>query len=78
VTSLLIDTENKDHIVYCDNFFSSPALFLNLRRKGIGACGLDCHTHLTKHPLLVCATWTGASQGLNGAGYHFAVCTLVP
>jgi hypothetical protein len=25
--------------VYCDNFFSSPALFLNLRRKGIGAYG---------------------------------------
>jgi hypothetical protein len=38
VISLLTDFENKDHIVYCDSFFSSSALFLNLRRKGIGAC----------------------------------------
>lgn len=31
--------ENKGHHVYCDNFYSSPTLFTDLRQAGFGACG---------------------------------------
>lgn len=27
------------HVVYMDNFYTSPDLFLQLQHKGIGACG---------------------------------------
>lgn len=31
--------ENKGHVLYMDNFYSSPQLFMALKEKGIGACG---------------------------------------
>ena len=31
--------EHKGHHLYCDNFYSSPDLFVDLRRLGFGACG---------------------------------------
>lgn len=39
VIDLLDGFENKGHIVYTDNFYSSPNLFLYLQSIGIGACG---------------------------------------
>ena len=39
VTSLLQGYESKGHVVYFDNFYSSPELFATLESKGIGACG---------------------------------------
>ena len=31
--------EHRGHHLYCDNFYSSPDLFVDLRRLGFGACG---------------------------------------
>jgi len=31
--------QNKGHHLYCDNYYSSPDLFTDLRRLGFGACG---------------------------------------
>lgn len=31
--------EDKGHVLYMDNFYSSPQLFVALRERGIGACG---------------------------------------
>ena len=39
VVKLCEGLDNSGHIIYCDNFFSSPSLFLNLKEKGIGASG---------------------------------------
>ncbi|XP_039621622.1 activating transcription factor 7-interacting protein 1 isoform X1 [Polypterus senegalus] len=39
VLDLLQGCDNKGHIAYMDNFYTSPDLFLELQRKGIGACG---------------------------------------
>lgn len=39
VTSLLDGYEDKGHIVFMDNFYSSPHLFSLLEKKKIGACG---------------------------------------
>lgn len=39
VLSLLEDYTDKGHIVFTDNFYSSPSLFSMLKDKGIGACG---------------------------------------
>jgi hypothetical protein len=36
---LLEQYENKGHIVFTDNFYTSPTLFKALQTKGIGACG---------------------------------------
>ena len=36
---LLKGLENKGHHVYCDNYYSSPTLFADLRKNGFGACG---------------------------------------
>lgn len=33
------DYHNKGHIVYMDNFYSSPSLYLALKDVGVGACG---------------------------------------
>ena len=37
--SLLKDLYNKGYHVYVDNFYTSPALFLDLLQNGIEACG---------------------------------------
>ena len=42
VLQLLDGFDNAGHIVYMDNFYSSPDLFVQLQRKGIGACGTAC------------------------------------
>ena len=40
VVMKLADTlKNRGHHVYTDNFYTSPALFADLRSKGFGACG---------------------------------------
>ena len=39
VLELLQGYENKGHVVYTDNYYSSPALFAKLQERGIGACG---------------------------------------
>ena len=39
VTKLLEGLEGRGHHVYTDNYYSSPALFGDLRRLGFGACG---------------------------------------
>lgn len=39
VMSLLEGLEGKGHHVFTDNYYSSPALFAELREKGFGACG---------------------------------------
>ena len=41
VVDLLADPrpEGKGHLIYTDNFYSSPALFKELTKKGFGACG---------------------------------------
>ena len=39
VQHLLKDYEDKGHIVYMDNYYSSPQLFNVLEEKSIGACG---------------------------------------
>ena len=39
VLDLLRGYENQGHVVYMDNFYSSPDLFQELQQKGIGACG---------------------------------------
>lgn len=39
VLSLLHGYENKGHIVFMDNFYSSPLLYAKLESKKIGACG---------------------------------------
>ena len=31
--------ENKGHIIYCDNYFTSPALVAKLYKLGFGCCG---------------------------------------
>ena len=39
VVMMLEGLEGRGHHVYTDNFYSSPALFGDLRRLGFGACG---------------------------------------
>ena len=39
VMKLVEGLEKKGHHIYCDNFYSSPALFTNLRENGFCACG---------------------------------------
>ena len=39
VLNLLDSYENKGHVTFMDNFFSSPNLFAKLELKQIGACG---------------------------------------
>lgn len=39
VVSLVEGLENKGHHLYCDNYYTSPDLFLTLRSLGFGACG---------------------------------------
>ena len=39
VLHLTKDLVGKGYHVYCDNFYSSPSLFLQLHTMGIGACG---------------------------------------
>ena len=40
VVKLLEGLEGRGHHVYTDNFYSSSALFGDLRRLGFGACGM--------------------------------------
>jgi hypothetical protein len=37
--SLLQDYRDKGHVVYTDNFYSSPKLYCELQNMNIGACG---------------------------------------
>ena len=37
--SLLIGFENRDHKVFTDNYYTSPVLYRERERRGIGACG---------------------------------------
>ena len=39
VLKLLEGLEDRGHHVYTDNYYSSPALFGDLRHLGFGACG---------------------------------------
>ena len=39
VINLVKDLARKGYNVYCDNFYSSPSLFLQLYTMGFGACG---------------------------------------
>ena len=39
VLDLMDGFENKGHILYMDNFYSSPQLFRKLQDKQVGACG---------------------------------------
>ena len=39
VMKLADSLKNRGHHVYTDNFYTSPALFADLRSKGFGACG---------------------------------------
>jgi hypothetical protein len=39
VLNLCSGYENKNHIVYMDNYYSNPQLFSKLQNNGIGACG---------------------------------------
>lgn len=39
VVSLAEGLEHKGHHLYCDNYYTSPDLFLTLRNLGFGACG---------------------------------------
>ena len=39
VLKLVSGLENKGHHLYCDNYYSSPELFLRLKALGFGACG---------------------------------------
>ena len=39
VVKLLEGLEGRGHHVYTDNFYTSPALYGDLRRLGFGACG---------------------------------------
>ena len=36
---LLEGYERNDHHVYMDNYYTSPALFLEMAQNGFGACG---------------------------------------
>ena len=38
VLKLVSGLENKGHHLYCDNYYSSPELFLRLKALGFGAC----------------------------------------
>ena len=42
VISLTKHLERKNHHVYCDNFFTSPYLFVKLQQKGFYANGTLC------------------------------------
>ena len=50
VLKLLDGLEHKGHHVYMDNYYTSPALFAELRRRGFGACG-TVRTHTTGLPI---------------------------
>ena len=39
VLQLVKRLEHRGHVSYCDNYYSSPELFLKLRSLGFGACG---------------------------------------
>ena len=39
VLQLVKGLEHRGHVLYCDNYYSSPELFLKLRTLGFGACG---------------------------------------
>ena len=39
VVALLEGLEGRGHHVYVDNYYTSPALFTELRDLGFGACG---------------------------------------
>ena len=45
--------ENKGHIIYCDNYFTSPALVAKLYKLGFGCCGTDCYTTQGDDPKFV-------------------------
>ena len=48
VLALLQGLEGRGHHVYTDNYYSSPALFRDLRDLGFGACGT---VHVNRHGL---------------------------
>ena len=39
IIDLVIGLENKGHIIYCDNYFTSPALVAKLYKLGCRYCG---------------------------------------
>ena len=39
IIDLVNGLENKGHIIYCDNYFTSPALVAKLYKLGFGCCG---------------------------------------
>ena len=39
ILDLIKGFENKGHTIYCDNYYTSPALFLKLTQLGFGCCG---------------------------------------
>ena len=39
IIDLVNGLENKGHIIYCDNYFTSPALVTKLYKLGFGCCG---------------------------------------
>ena len=69
---LLEKLHNKGHHLYVDNFYSSPTLFISLRKVGIGACGtLRCNKRGTPNEIKRPATKmskgdiiTAASDGI--------------
>ena len=39
ILDLIKGFENKGHIIYCDNYYTSPALYNKLMNLGFGCCG---------------------------------------
>ncbi len=39
VTRMTVDYQHQGHIIYTDNYYTSPNLYMSLRENGIGACG---------------------------------------